>query len=129
MRILIGVQIWGNSGNMLLILKRLRTMHFFRLSTTRKRRFVFEKELEKLNRKERAKKLQTKDDYKFTIASDELQIENKVNVNQPGVYEIVYQYDSYVVDEEDEDNEKEEMTAEERKAFIGSVRLIVVVNE
>lgn len=89
----------------------------------------FEKELENLNRKERAKKLQTKDDYKFTIASDELQIENKVNVNQPGVYEIIYQYDSYVTDEEDEDNEKEEMTVEERKTFIGTVRLIVVVNE
>lgn len=89
----------------------------------------FEKELENLNKKERAKKLQTKEDYKFTITSEELQIENRVNVNQPGVYEIVYKYDSYVADEEEEDDEKEKMTAEERELFIGSVRLIVVVNE
>lgn len=89
----------------------------------------FEKELEKLTKKERTKKLRTKEDYKFTITSEEFQIENHVNANQPGVYEIIYKYDAYVAEDEEDIKEKEKMTAEERERFIGNVRLIVVVNE
>lgn len=85
---------------------------------------LHDEELEAQFEKEKTSK--SKVDYKFTITSEELQIENNVNVDTPGTYEIIYQYDASIEDEEEKDEEK---SAEEIEKSIGTVRLIVVVNE
>ena len=90
----------------------------------------FDRELQKLKGKARTNKLKSKDDYKFTITSEELLIENNVNVNVPGTYEIIYQYDAYIAEEDDNGTIiEDDRTAEEIEEATGTVRLIVVVNE
>lgn len=89
----------------------------------------FERELAKLKGRERTQKLKTKEDYKFIITSEELQIENNVDVNIPGTYEIIYRYDSFIKDDEDEEDIEDDRSAEEIEESTGTVRLIVVVNE